>query len=131
MIGLIELGGTIGSMAEHASAEFYKGPVNSIASFIDEYDLNATIKIVMHQFSQIISHELIIDALLALTKKIQALLDSDAYHGIIITMGTNALEDVAYFTGLVVRTKKPIVFTGAHYPQNSLAFDGKKIYIMP
>ena len=126
VIGIIELGGTISSMSEHATSEFYKGPVGSVSSFIDEYGLTDSIKIVVHQFSQTISHELTIEDLIILAKKIQNFLDSDEYNGIIITMGTNALEDVAYFIGLVVRSKKPIVFTGAHYPQNSLAFDGKR-----
>ncbi len=48
------------------------------------------------------------------------------YNGIVITIGTNALEDVAYFIGLVVKSSKPIVFTGAHFPQNSLMFDGNR-----
>ncbi len=126
MVGIIELGGTINSTVEHATAEFYKSPIHSVSSFIGEYDLADTTKIVLHQFSQVISHELTIEDLLVLAKKIQHLLDKDEYDGIVITIGTNALEDVAYFIGLVVHSKKPIVFTGAHYPQNSLAFDGKR-----
>lgn len=126
VIGIIELGGTISSMSDHAISEFYKGPVSSVSSFIDEFDLTDDIKIVIHQFSQIISHEITIEDLVALAKKIENFLKSDEYDGIIVTIGTNALEDVAYFIGLVVRSKKPIVFTGAHYPQNSLAFDGKR-----
>lgn len=126
VIGIIELGGTISCMSEHATSEFYNGPVSSVSSFIDEYGLTDSIKIVIHQFSQKISHELTIEDLIVLAKKIQSFLDSDEYNGLIITIGTNALEDVAYFTGLVVRSEKPIVFTGAHYPQNSLAFDGKR-----
>lgn len=126
VIGIIELGGTISSISEHATSEFYKGPVSSVSSFIGEYGLTDTIKIVLHQFSQIISHELTVEDLIILAKKIQHLLDSDEYDGIVITIGTNALEDVAYFIGLVVRSKKSIIFTGAHYPQNSLAFDGKR-----
>lgn len=126
VIGIIELGGTISSMSEHATSEFYKGPVSSVSSFIGEYGLTDAVKIVLHQFSQIISHELTVEDLIVLAKKIQHLLDSDEYDGIVITIGTNALEDVAYFIGLVVCSKKPIIFTGAHYPQNSLAFDGKR-----
>jgi len=126
VIGIIELGGTISSRGEHATSEFYNGPVGSVSSFIGEYGLTDEINIILHQFSQIISHELTVEELIVLAKKIQYLLDSKEYDGIVITIGTNALEDVAYFIGLVVRSKKPIVFTGAHYPQNSLAFDGKR-----
>lgn len=126
VIGILELGGTINSMGEHVTSEFYTGPVCSVSSFIDEYDLTDSIKCVLHQFSQKISHELTIEDLILLAKKIQHLIDDNEYDGIVITIGTNALEDVAYFIGLVVRSKKPIIFTGAHYPRNSLAFDGKR-----
>ena len=126
VIGIIELGGTISSISEHPTSEFYKGPSSSVSSFIGEFDLNDHIKIVMDKFTQKISHEMTIEDLIALANRIQSLLDSDEFDGIIVTIGTNALEDVAYFIGLVVQSMKPIVFTGAHYPQNSLAFDGKR-----
>lgn len=126
VIGIIELGGTISSVSEHPTSEFYKGPSNSVSSFIDEFALNTHIKIVMDKFSKKISHEITIEDLIALANRIQSLLDSNECDGVIVTIGTNALEDVAYFIGLAVQSMKPIVFTGAHYPQNSLAFDGKR-----
>ncbi|EHL31807.1 asparaginase [Legionella drancourtii] len=126
VIWIVELGGTISSVSEHPTSEFYKGPSNSVSSFIDEFVLNDRIKIVMDKFSNKISHEISIEDLITLANKIQRLLDSDECDGIIVTIGTNALEDVAYFIGLAVQSMKPIVFTGAHYPQNSLAFDGKR-----
>ena len=125
-IGIIELGGTISSINEHPTSEFYKDPCNSVASFIGEIGLSENIKIVIDTFAQKISHEITIKDLIQLANRIQTMLDSDDFNGIVVTMGTNALEDVAYFIGLVVQSMKPIVFTGAHYPLNSLAFDGKR-----
>ncbi|MFJ1268638.1 asparaginase [Legionella lytica] len=126
IIGIIELGGTISCISEDPTSEFYKGPSASVSSFIKEFKLKPHIKIIIEQFDQRISHEMTIDGLIKLAQRTQSLLDSNDVHGVIITTGTNALEDIAYFIGLTVKSIKPIVFTGSHYPQNSLAFDGKK-----
>ena len=89
VIGIIELGGTISSMSDHATSEFYKGPVSSVSSFIGEYGLKDTTKIILHQFSRIISHELTVENLIVLAKKIQHLLDSNEYNGIVIILIEN------------------------------------------
>ncbi len=64
----------------------------------------------------IISHEITCDMLIDLGKRVQAIVDKPDITGIVITQGTNALEEVAYFIHLVIKTKKPIVFTGAMKP---------------
>lgn len=125
-IGIIELGGTINCLNEQPDSEFYNGPVSSISSFIEELNLEANLHIFIESITQKISHEITVPDLIKIANRIQTLLEQEECCGIVVTMGTNALEDVAYFMGLVIKTKKPIVFTGAHYPQNSLAFDGKK-----
>ncbi len=119
------MGGTISSYSKEPTAEFYNGPTETIETLIKEIKFQK-IKISMEKFSTKISHELTLDDLLHLAKKIQGVVDLNQFDGIVITIGTNALEDVAYFIGLVVRTTNPIVFTGAHFPQNSLLFDGTK-----
>lgn len=126
VIGIIELGGTINSVSENPISEFYSGPCASVSHFIHELNLENNIHLVIEKFSQIISHEITIKSLIELANRIQSILDNDEFDGVVITTGTNALEDIAYFIGLVVKSIKPIVFTGAHYPQKSLAFDGKR-----
>ncbi len=84
------------------------------------------IEIDILNFLKVISHELTMTDLVEIAHKIQSLIDRHIYSGIIVTIGTNALEDVAYFVSLVIHTPIPIVFTGAHFPQKSLSFDGEK-----
>ncbi len=45
VIGIIELGGTISSISEHPTSEFYKGPSSSVSLFIDEFVLKDDIKL--------------------------------------------------------------------------------------
>lgn len=48
------------------------------------------------------------------------------YDGIIITHGTDTLEETAYFLELVVTTHKPVVFTAAMRSESELGLDGPR-----
>ncbi len=47
----------------------------------------------------------------------------DSYDGVVITHGTNTLEETAYFLHLTIPTKKPIVIVGAQRPFNAISTD--------
>ncbi len=123
-IFIFELGGTICSPSEKLNPEFYKSPCLSIEKIIDELHLRDGISVEIYRYSQKISHEFDTEEMINLCKKIQDTIHHKKCNGVVVAMGTNALEDIAYFTGLVVHTEKPIVFTGSHFPQNSMNFDG-------
>ena len=44
--------------------------------------------------------------------------------GVVVTHGTNTLEETAYFLNLVVKSDKPVVLTGSMRPSTSLSADG-------
>lgn len=60
---------------------------------------------------------------IALREKIHHDINEKAYDGIVITHGTNTLEETAYFLHLTVNTDKPIVFVGAQRPYSALSSD--------
>ena len=126
IIVVLDLGGTISKYTPQESAEFYNHRGDSISSFIDGYLFAEKVKIAYEYFCDKISHELSMNEILALGNKVQDIIDKPEVFGLVISMGTNVLEDIAYFISLVIHTKKTIVFTGAHFPQNSLCFDGRK-----
>jgi L-asparaginase len=125
-IVLLELGGTISSYTPQKTSEFYNQHGDSISSLIAGFSFQEKIEIKYDYFCNKISHELTVNDLLSLGNRVQDIVDEPEVFGLVISMGTNILEDVAYFIGLVVNTRKNIVFTGAHFPQNSLGFDGRK-----
>ena len=76
------------------------------------------------QVFQIASESLTNDHLLTLAKRVSALSKQSDVDGIVITHGTDTLEETAYFLTLVVRTNKPIVMVGSMRPGTALSADG-------
>jgi L-asparaginase len=77
------------------------------------------------QFSNLASGELTLDQWLALSKRINELIRTDpGLAGIVVTSGTDTLEELAYFLDLTVRTEKPIVIVGSMRNPSTLGYEG-------
>ncbi|HEX8969189.1 MAG TPA: asparaginase [Chloroflexota bacterium] len=77
-----------------------------------------------YPFRRLPSHALVADDWLDLARTIQGLLDDDQADGVVVTHGTNTLEETAYFLHLVLKTDRPIVLVGAMRPASGLSADG-------
>ncbi|MGM0966304.1 MAG: type II asparaginase [Bacillota bacterium] len=62
--------------------------------------------------------------LLKLAKRVNKLLNDDQVDGIVITHGTDTLEETAYFLHLVVKSNKPVVVVGSMRPASAISADG-------
>ncbi|SFQ29268.1 asparaginase [Variovorax sp. 770b2] len=76
------------------------------------------------QVFQVASESLTNDNLLTLAKRVSALSKQADVDGIVITHGTDTLEETAYFLTLTVHTNKPIVVVGSMRPGTALSADG-------
>jgi L-asparaginase len=61
---------------------------------------------------------------LDLVREIHGILERGEADGIVITHGTNTLEETAYFLNLTLKTDKPVVIVGAMRPSSAISADG-------
>ena len=64
------------------------------------------------------------DELLAMARSIQQ--SAETSDGVVVTHGTDTLEEVAYLVDETVRVTVPIVFTGAMRPSWASEYDGSR-----
>jgi L-asparaginase len=77
------------------------------------------------QFTNLSSSQLSLDQWLALSKRINELLTGDAsLAGVVVTSGTDTLEELAYFLNLTVRSSKPVVVVGSMRNPSTLGYEG-------
>jgi L-asparaginase len=77
------------------------------------------------QFSNLASSELTLDQWLALAKRVNELFATDrGLDGVVVTSGTDTLEELAYFLNLTVRTDKPVVVVGSMRNPSTLGYEG-------
>jgi L-asparaginase len=76
------------------------------------------------QVFQIASENMDNASWLKLAKRINVLLAQSDVDGIVITHGTDTIEETAYFLNLVVKSSKPVVIVGAMRPATAISADG-------
>ncbi|WP_302225834.1 asparaginase [Veillonella magna] len=76
------------------------------------------------QFSNIDSSDITVDHWVRLAATVQRYVDDDMVAGIVITHGTDSMEETAYFLHLTVDTDKPVVLTGSMRPATAISADG-------
>jgi len=64
------------------------------------------------------------EILLKLAKRINELAQDTNVDGIVITHGTDTMEESAYFLNLTVKTTKPVVMVGSMRPSTAVSADG-------
>ena len=123
---VLATGGTIAgagaSAANSATYQAAKVPVEKLVAGIPELADVANVR--GEQVFQIASESLTNAHLITLGKRVSQLAKDPAVDGIVITHGTDTLEETAFFLNLVVRTEKPIVVVGSMRPGTAMSADG-------
>jgi len=124
-VTIIATGGTIaGEAATSAQSGYMSGQVG-VETLIKAVPLLSKIaKVTGEQISNIGSQDMSDEIWLKLAKRLNELAKSPSVDGIVITHGTDTLEETAYFLHLTVKTRKPVVLTGSMRPSSALSADG-------
>ncbi|KPU42279.1 L-asparaginase [Oxobacter pfennigii] len=81
-------------------------------------------KIEIDTFSNLPGPHITPEKMLELSKYVQKVLDRKEIDGVVITHGTDTLEETAYFLDLTIKSHKPVVVTGSMRNSSELGYDG-------
>ena len=77
------------------------------------------------QFANVASGSLTLKQWVALANRVNAILSEDSdLAGIVVTSGTDTLEEAAYFLDLTIRSDKPVVVVGSMRNPSALGYEG-------
>lgn len=123
-IAILATGGTIAGKQGDTSNPGYKAGSFKLKELIDAVPgLEKVAKLQGEQIANIGSQDMNSAIWLKLAARINSLFKSDDVDGIVITHGTDTLEETAYFLNLVVDSKKPVVLTASMRPATSISAD--------
>lgn len=122
---ILATGGTIaGAAATGTQSGYTSGAVtiDAMLAAVPGIDKIATVK--GEQIANVGSQDMSFDVLLKVAKRINELGPKSDVSGIVITHGTDTMEESAYFLNLTVKTNKPVVMVGSMRPSTAVSADG-------
>ena len=124
-IVILATGGTIAGSAETQTQAGYTSGQVGVDILIDAVpQIEDLAEVTGEQIANVGSQDMSDAIWLKLANRINELAASDEVDGIVITHGTDTIEETGYFLNLAVKTDKPVVMTAAMRPSTALSADG-------
>lgn len=124
-IRIVATGGTIAGVSTSATSSAYSAGqvgiqslIQAVPQMLDVADISG------EQLVSIGSQDMNDEVWLKLAKRINQLLNNEGYDGVVVTHGTDTMEETAYFLNLTTRSDKPVILVGAMRPSTAMSADG-------
>lgn len=123
-ISILATGGTIAGAGSSEGYGYTSGQfkVDDLIKAVPHIDKLA--RLGGEQVANIGSQDMNDEVWLKLANRANTLLASPDVHGVIITHGTDTMEETAYFLNLVVKSEKPVALVGSMRPATAISADG-------
>ena len=127
LVWVLSTGGTIaGAGASSTNLAEYKGGTilgEQLIKAVPEIQQFANVKV--EQIVNVGSPNLTLDNLLTLANGINRIFAEDPnVAGVVVTHGTNTLEETAYFLNLTIKHDRPVILVGSMRPSTAISADG-------
>jgi L-asparaginase len=127
VVWVLSTGGTISGRGATSTslAEYKSGAIlgEDLVRSVPEIAQVATVKV--EQIANVSSTAITTAHWLTLAHRINAIFAAEPETaGVVITHGTNTLEETAYFLNLTVKDERPVVLVGSMRPAGALSADG-------
>ena len=126
-VWILATGGTIAGQGGSATdlSNYKPGALlgEALVNAVPQIKDLANIKV--EQIANVNSSDLTLANWLTLAKRINAIFAEDAnVAGVVITHGTNTIEETAYFLNLTVKSDRPVILVGSMRPATAISADG-------
>jgi L-asparaginase len=124
-VAVLATGGTIAGKADTRAANAYNAGAVGAQQLIDAVPgIDKLAKLSAEQVASIGSQDMNDKVWFALAKRIQEIFDRNEADAVVITHGTDTLEETAFFLDNVLHTDKPVVLVGSMRPSTATSADG-------
>jgi L-asparaginase len=86
--------------------------------------IEAYAEIESYNFSSLPGPHMTPEIMLELSNYVKSFLEREDVDGVVVTHGTDSLEETAYLLDLTIKSEKPVVFTGSMRNSSELGYDG-------
>ena len=127
LVYVLSMGGTIAGRGSSTTSgsDYQRGAVRGDELIAGVPEIRQIADVKVEQIVNVYGNDLTIENWLTLVKRINAIYAAEpAVAGIVVTHGTNTLEETAFFLNLTVKDRRPVVVVGSQRPGTALSADG-------
>lgn len=124
-VHILATGGTIAGAGQSATKTNYTAGQVAIGTLLEAVpQIKEVADVTGEQIVRIGSQDMNDEVWLTLAKRINELFAKNQADAVVVTHGTDTMEETAYFLQLTVKSDRPVVLVGAMRPSTAMSADG-------